>query len=219
MLKGILNILFPPKCILCRKVLADRETDLCPACRKSVKDFTKSKRNIPFVARWTALWYYRENVKRSIHRFKFYGGRYLAPVFGWLLGMRLLQDYPDGYDLITWVPVGSLRSLKRGYDQSELLAAATAQELGYVPTKLLKKIRNTPPQSGIKDPAKRRANVLGAYRVVNPEAVAGKRILLLDDVVTTGATFSECARILMTAGAKEVSCAAIAAAFHNNKNM
>lgn len=209
------NILYPPKCILCRKILGKGETDLCADCRKHAPEFIKSKRNIPFVARWTALWYYREDVKRSIHRFKFYNSRYYAASYGRLLGMRILKDYPDGFDVITWVPVGFLRKLGRGYDQSHLLAKAVAEELGYAPVQLLKKIRNTPPQSGIHGAAQRRANISGAYRVVNQDQLEGKRILLLDDVITTGATCSECSRMLMTAGAKEVSCAAVAAASHD----
>ena len=215
MFTKFLNILYPPKCILCRKLLSKEETDLCGDCRKHAPEFTKSKRNIPFVARWTALWYYREDVKRSIHRFKFSGSRYYAKTYGRLLGMRILKDYPDGFDVITWVPVGFLRKLRRGYDQSYLLATAVAEELGYEPVQLLKKIRNTPPQSGIHGAAQRRANILGAYVAVNQDQLSGKRILLLDDVITTGATCSECSRILMTAGAKDVSCAAVAAASMN----
>lgn len=217
MFTAILNIFYPPKCILCRKVLEKEQTDLCNDCRKNAPEFTKAKRNIPFVARWTALWYYRDNVKRGIHRFKFFGARYLAASYGRLLGMRLLKDYPDGFDVITWVPVGFFRKLKRGYDQSRLLANAIGEELGYEPVQLLRKIRNTPPQSGIPDAAKRRANVLGAYEATNPELFTGKRVLLIDDVITTGATCSECSRVLMTAGAKEVSCAAIAAAMNHKK--
>ena len=207
-----LNILYPPKCVLCKKILSENETDLCRNCRKDTKEFKKSKRNIPFVARWTALWYYRDDVKKSILRFKFYGARHYGPSYGRLLGMKILKDYPDGYDLVTWVPVGFFRKLRRGYDQARILAAFTAEELGYELTPLLKKIRNTPPQSGIRDAARRRANVLGAYELLDNADVAGKRILLIDDVITSGATCSECARILMTSGAKEVSCAAIAAA-------
>ena len=107
-----------------------------------------------------------------------------------------------------------LRRLSRGYDQVELLADAVAEEMGTVSIRTLRKIRNTPPQSRLKDAARRRANVLGAYISVNPEAIRGKRILLLDDIITSGATASECARVLLTAGAKEVYCAALAAANH-----
>ena len=80
------------------------------------------------------------------------------------------------------------------------------------PVPLLKKIRNNPPQSGITGLAKRRANVLGIYRAENLEMFQGKRILLLDDILTTGATAGECARVLLTAGAREVHCATVAVA-------
>ena len=80
------------------------------------------------------------------------------------------------------------------------------------PVPLLKKVRHNRPQSGIHGAAQRRANVLGAYRELDREAIAGKKILLLDDILTTGATAGECARVLKTAGAKEVHCAAVAAA-------
>lgn len=128
--------------------------------------------------------------------------------------MRLLNCHEDGFDLITWVPVSRLRKLRRGYDQVELLAKYVGAELGMKPVRLLVKIRHNRAQSGIAGQAKRRANVLGAYRMVNPEQVRGKRILLLDDVITTGATAGECARVLLTAGAKEVHCGCIAAACH-----
>ncbi len=119
--------------------------------------------------------------------------------------------------MISWVPVSPLRHFTRGYDQSQLVAKALARELGASSVKVLKKIHHTPPQSGLKDAAQRKANVLGVYQVCTPGVIAGKRILLIDDVVTTGATASECARTLLAAGAKEIVLAAIAAA-SNDKN-
>lgn len=211
------NFLFPPKCILCRKLLTNRQTDLCPECRKSAPESFSAKRKIPFVAGWTAIWYYRDDVRRSIHRFKFYHHRHYAKSYGRLLGMKLLKEYPDGFDLLTWVPTGFFRKLGRGYDQSRLLARAVAKELGCQSISLLKKVRNTPPQSRIRETARRQANVSGAYMVINPTIVNGKRILLLDDVITTGSTCQECARVLMTAGAKEIFCAAVATAHHDKK--
>ena len=83
--------------------------------------------------------------------------------------------------------------------------------------KTLKKVRHNRPQSSIAGQAERRANVLGAYEALSPQQIAGKRILLLDDVITTGATVSECARVLLTAGAKHVYCAAIAGASKPSK--
>ena len=94
---------------------------------------------------------------------------------------------------------------------------AVGAELGMEPVKLINKIRNNPPQSGIKGPAQRRANVLGVYRVAQPEEVAGKRILLIDDIITTGATAGEAARVLLTAGAEQVHCGVVAAARHHGK--
>ena len=126
--------------------------------------------------------------------------------------MKLLQNHPEGFDCLTWIPVSPLRKLRRGYDQVELLAKAVGKELAMEPVPLLKKVRHNRPQSGISDAAKRRANVLGAYREINRQAISGKRILMLDDILTTGATAGEAARVLLTAGAKEVHCAAIAAA-------
>ena len=79
-------------------------------------------------------------------------------------------------------------------------------------TPTLRKIRNTKPQSTMGSAAHRRANILCAYEVIDPDAVHGKRILLLDDIVTTGATASESARTLLTAGAKEVKLATLAVA-------
>lgn len=126
--------------------------------------------------------------------------------------MKLLQEYPDGFDILTWVPVSRFRKLCRGYDQVELLANCVGQELGMTLVPLLKKKRNNRAQSGIRDAEKRRANVLGVYRTIHESEIAGKRILLLDDILTTGATMGECARMLLTQGAAQVHGAAVAAA-------
>ena len=80
------------------------------------------------------------------------------------------------------------------------------------PEALLEKYRDNRANSGLRTPEERRANVLGVYRAAAPDRIAGKRVLLLDDIVTTGATASECARVLLTAGAEEVLFAAVAAA-------
>lgn len=206
----LLELLFPQKCILCRRVLRGGETDLCRRCREEQELWRASKRKPQFLDSITAVWYYKGNVRRAILRYKFYRARHLATGFGRNLAMRLMEQERE-YDILTWVPVSPLRRLTRGYDQVELLAEAVGRELGTVPVPTLKKVRHNRRQSGIRSEAQRRANVLGAYRVLRPEEVRGKRILLLDDVLTTGATSGECARMLLTAGAKEVHCAVIAA--------
>lgn len=217
MFHRIFALLFPPKCVLCRKLLSKEETDLCHDCRAGTAEFTKAKRNIPFVEKWTAVWYYSGSVRSSFLRYKFYNARSYAQVYGRFLAMRLLQEYPDGFDILTWVPISRRRLKKRGFDQVALLAQAVGKELDLQPVSTLLKSRDTKPQSTLRDPAQRRANVLGAYKVTDPGCVAGKRILLLDDIITTGTTVSECAKTLLLAGAAEVHCAAVAAAPSDKK--
>ena len=163
------------------------------------------------------MWYYKDSVRSSLLRYKFYGRRHYHCAYGRLLAMKLQKEYSDKFDLLTFVPISPLRKLTRGYDQVDLLARTVGQELQMRPVRTLRKIRHTPPQSTIRDTYRRKANVLGAYAPVNPDLIRGKRILLLDDIITTGATASECARVLLTAGAKEVFCAAVAARDHKTK--
>jgi ComF family protein len=212
----ILHFLFPPKCVLCRNVLLDEETDLCKSCRRETEIFPKPKTKHPFLASWTALWYYNGNVRRSLIRFKFYNARSNAVTYGRLLAMKLLEEYPEGFDLLTWIPISPLRRIRRGYDQVELIANAVSAELGLAAMPTLKKIRHNRPQSRITEYSRRRANVLGAYEILPDADITGKRVLLLDDILTTGATASEAGRILLTAGAKEVTAAAVAASTHNS---
>lgn len=213
------SLLFPRKCVLCRKLLKKRETDLCHDCRCDAPELPVLKINIPFIAKWTAVWYYTGNVRQSIHRYKFLSRTGYRKFYARQLVRKLQEREMDSaFDLITWIPVSRRRKLKRGYDQSFLLAERVAAELNTRPVKLLKKIRHTKAQSSLKDAAARRANISGAYRAVNTEQIIGKRILLIDDILTTGATASECARTLLIAGATEVTFAAIAAASHDNSN-
>ena len=211
MIRLCLEWLFPRKCILCRTILGKDETDLCRSCRTGQPEYPYGKKKVPHIAGLTAVWVYEGNVRRSIHRYKFTGARHYAGAYGRLAAMRIQRDLPQA-DIITWVPISGKRLRERGYDQVELLARAVSAELGIEAIPLLEKIRDNRANSGLKTPAERRANVLGVYRAVTPERLRGKRVLLLDDIVTTGATASECARVLLTAGAEEVIFAAVAAA-------
>ena len=204
-------LLFPPKCVLCKRILKKEETDLCENCRKTTQEFSVVKRSIPHVARWTALWYYKDNVRKSILRFKFGRARHYAVTYGRLLGMQILKDFPEGFDLITWVPTGARRIRKRGYDHARLISNAVADELGYEATQLLQKVKETPPQSSMTTPEQRKKNIADAYSVIDHDLIKGKTILLLDDVITSGSSCAECSKTLRKAGAKTVFCAAIAA--------
>ena len=215
---SLTTLLFPPKCVLCRRILDEEETDLCRACRTDSPECPVSKNKLPFLDSWAAVWYYEGLPRKSLLRYKFHGVRSYAGAYGRLMAMKLSREHPEGFDLVTWVPISPLRRLRRGYDQVELLAKSVSAELEIPAAALLKKVRHNRPQSGISGQAQRRANVLGVYTVTDPRLLSGKRILLLDDIVTTGATAGECARLLLTAGAKEVHLGAVAAARHNAKS-
>jgi len=213
-----LNLLFPSKCILCGKFLGKDETDICRVCRVESPWCDKNNLKFSFLDSWTAVWYYKGYIRKSLHRFKFRRARHYADPYGRVLAMKLLTEYPEGFDLLTWVPVSRFRRFTRGYDQVELLAEAVGRELEMEPVCLLRKVRHNRPQSRIFGAARRRANVLGVYRVADSDVLTGKRILILDDIITTGATAGECARVLLTAGAKEVHCGCIAAALHHKQD-
>ena len=213
----IADWLFPPKCVLCRRVLKNGEIDLCSDCRTEAPVFSQGNLKLQFLDSYAAVWYYEKKVRESLLRYKFGNRRSYAQNYGRLLAMKLLEIYPDGFDVLTYVPISRLRRLKRGYDQVELLANAVGRELGLEPKRLLKKNRNNPPQSGLGDYAHRRANVLGIYTALECEQIKGKRILLLDDILTTGATAGEASRVLLTAGAEEVHCGVVAVARNHKK--
>ena len=217
MLSMILNTIYPPKCILCDKILSKDETDLCRNCRVEAPEATKTKIKFSFVAGWTAVWYYKEKVRDSILRYKFRSRRNYAVAYGRLLAMKIQREEMDDFQLLTWVPVSRRRRFRRGFDQAKLLTRYVGRELGISPVATLKKIRHTPPQSSLTEASARRANVLGAYRVIDPQQVKGKRILLIDDILTTGSTVSECAKTLLLAGAADVRVATLAVAVHDKK--
>ncbi len=214
---SLLNVLFPPKCVLCRKVLEHNERDICQECGCRVPLCPGAKGKLPFIEGWSAIWYYEDDVRKSLLRYKFGNHRSYARSYGRLLAQKLKEEQAEGFDILTWVPISLIRKLKRGFDQVEKLAFALAEPMGMQPVRTLKKIRHNRPQSGITGQAHRRANVLGVYKVVNSEQLWGKRVLLLDDIITTGATAGECARMLLTAGAREVYVGAVAAVRHNSK--
>ena len=213
-LNFVLDLLFPPKCVFCGKVLDSGEDGLCRRCQKELPWLTGGEAELTgeFFSLCAAPLRYQDQVRDSIRRYKFKGRRGYHKVYGKLVAQCVHDHLAGRYDLITWVPLSSQRKKERGYDQAFLLASAAALELGEVAVETLRKERNTDPQSGITEDARRRANVLGAYTPVDPELVAGKRVLVIDDVVTTGSTLSECARTLRTMGAADVVCAALARA-------
>ena len=210
----VLDLLFPPKCVFCGKVLDSGESGFCRRCQRELPWLTDGEAELTgeFFSLCAAPLRYQAKVRDSIHRYKFKGRRGYHKVYGKLVA-QCVHDHLDGrYDLITWVPLSRARRRERGYDQAFLLANAAALALGGVAVETLRKERHTRAQSSLEDESARRANVLGAYEIVDPELIEGRRVLLVDDVITTGATISECARILRTFGAADVVCATLARA-------
>ena len=123
------NLLFPPKCILCRGLLENGEQDLCEECRIFGPDYPNRKKSTQFLDSFAAVWYYEGNVRKSILRYKFSHARHYAPGYGRFLSRKIAEVYPEGFDILSWVPVSPRRKLTRGYDQAELLADAAGAEL------------------------------------------------------------------------------------------
>lgn len=211
----LLDLIFPPKCVFCKKLLHKGEDGICARCQEHLPWCVgpEAEQTMEFISLCASPLWYQDEVRESFHRYKFKGSRGYAKVYGRLMA-QCVQDHLAGkYDLITWVPLSEQRRKARSYDQAMLLAEAAALELGDVAAETLTKVRDTSAQSGLgKDDSARRANVLGAYRPTDPELIAGRRVLLMDDVVTTGSTLSECARTLRTAGAADVVCVTLARA-------
>ncbi len=209
---ALLDLLFPPRCPFCHKLLAVGERGLCSACQKDLPWLTGAEagQKGEFYRLCVSPLRYQGQVRASIHRYKFKGSRGYAGIYGALVAQCVADNLEGEYDLISWVPLSKKRRRERGYDQARLLAEAAVRVLGTSAAETLRKKRHTGAQSSLKGEAERRANVLGAYEVTDEALVAGKRVLLVDDVLTTGSTLSECARALRTAGAKEVVCATLA---------
>lgn len=214
----ILDLFFPPRCMLCNSFVDSSDTVVCPTCLLSdLPEVEGDPPKVSYFEKSAATFWYREPVIGAILQFKFHAvTAYGAQLGIWLSGT--VKDKLEGrYDLISWVPCSKKRMRARGFDQAEFLAKVVAKELGTEAVRTLVKVKHNQKQSKTKDPAKRRANVLGVYRPYQPERFQGKRILLIDNVLTTGATLSECGKTLLLAGSGELVCAVIAAA-HSDHN-
>ena len=214
----LLDLLFPPRCVFCKSILKRGETGLCDHCQSELPWIVgqAAEQKPEFISCCASPLWYQGEVRESIHRYKFSDRNGYAKTYGRLVAQCVTDHLAGRYDLITWVPLSARSLKKRGYDQAMLLAMATALELGEVAVETLRKARDTDAQSSLKEDSARRANVLGAYEVVDPVLVEGKRFLLIDDVVTTGSTLSECARVLRTYGAADVVCATLTRARAEN---
>ncbi len=211
-----LDLLFPPKCLGCGK----EGTFLCSECHESLPRLlppfcercAQPTKRTRFCARCVrsplaidgirAPFLMEGAVRQMVHRFKYNDLRALAPVIASLLA-DYLDSSPLQWDVLMAVPVHRRRERQRGYNQSALLVRELSRLLQAPVVTGLVRIKDSPPQAKSQNMEERRANVQDAY-LFKGESLTGKRVLLLDDVCTTGSTLDACSRVLKASGASQV---------------
>jgi ComF family protein len=224
----LIRWVLPAACLVCGE-RGDGEADLCHACRTDLpwNDSACARCALPLPApapacgacltdppplsaAWAAL-RYEAPIDRLLPRFKFHAGLAEGRLLAALMAERLPAGLLDGVDLVVPMPLHRTRLGRRGYNQALELALpllrSTPRPLA---VDALRRVRATPPQSEL-DAAGRRRNVRGAFEA-DASRVQGRCVLLVDDVITTGATIAEAAQTLIRAGAREVRALAVARA-------
>jgi ComF family protein len=228
MFDDLLSLLFPQSCYACDGALARGEKYICTKC--SVKlpytdvhvhgatELNPLQRRfwgkVPVRFAFAYLHFMpKGRVQRLLHKLKYKGAQELGEHLGQRYG-SLLSDhrYPEQFDLVVPVPLHKYKLRRRGYNQAESFAKglAEAMQLPHHGNAMYRAIDTSTQTS--KSRLDRWQNVEQVFQVQRPELVQGKRVLLVDDVMTTGATLEACAVALLAAGAAEVSVATIAAA-------
>lgn len=229
---AVLDILFPPLCFACEKNLTPEEkTDnVCAACAESITIFetlfcptcgARLPQNAkichpetPYLL-GSASSYRNEAVQKLIWRLKYGKLRVAAAPLAELLAQYLSAlDYNFTNFTVIPIPLHGDRLNERGFNQAELLAEAAARAIARpLGTDALCRVKATPAQAKMRDKAERAANLSGAFAIhPNGTPVAGKNILLVDDVFTTGATIGEAVKTLKIAGAKTIIALTVAKA-------
>ncbi len=224
----LLELVYPRRCPFCDEVIG--RMTRCSACERKldklwlkVPRLPATEHELGLLSGAAAILKYEDPVQAAVLRMKNGNRPCYAPlfaaemarrIFGCTLtqkgGIILLKEGPalKQFDLV--VPVPSFENSTRGYNVPDLLARPLAGYLGLeFDAAILNKIRKTEKQEG-KTAQQRFKNVKNAYAVSCPERIEGRRVLLVDDVITTGATVSECAEVLMQAGAAEVFAVSVA---------
>jgi ComF family protein len=224
-LAGLWELLFPSRCLGCQKrgvvLCADclptipwqgpyvcprcaRESPLGGRCRRCLGGGSPDLSGVRAACRFDGV------VRTAIHQLKYRRASFLAPFLARLLAQSLSQRRLD-VDLVVPVPLDPARQRERGFNQATLVAAELSRLANYpAPAAgVLIRAHHRRPQVGLRA-AERRRNVQGAFLCVAPEAIAGRRVLLIDDVMTTGATLEACAAALRSAGAAIVLAAVVA---------
>ena len=223
-INGLLDLLFPPICVGCNHKLVQGETLICTICFSSfpATDFHKLADN-PILLNYflgkTTIMHgfalYRLRKKSPLEQVLFAMKYKNQPKIGTMLGEyygNILAQVAviQAIDAIVAVPLHSKRFKERGYNQSDCFAQGLSVALN-IPlyTKCIERIRYTPSQT-TKNKIERTANLQGAFKATQPALLAGKHLLLVDDILTTGATLISCTDAILAAGAGAVSIATIA---------
>jgi ComF family protein len=220
-IQSFLDFIYPPVCLLCDTRL-EENTSLCPGCleafldsmavtsQRGRKDFHHLTGDI-FFDEVVTFWDYTPETESLIHRVKYQRGKKLGVFLGSMAG-RAFQDFFDHgkHDFLLPVPLHRARLRERGYNQSALVCRGMANHIpADVHEDVLRRHRHTATQTHL-SAHDRQKNVRDAFAVHKGRLVDGKSILLVDDVVTTGATMNSCAFVLKQAGAHRVVGLALA---------
>ena len=214
MLEKILNLIFPNVCGFCYKF---NNNNLCKKCEmilnkyefNNIKDYTQDKQKY-FDYLFCALKY--ENIIREkIIQYKFNEKSYLYKTFAKIIiKNKKIYSFFKLYDIIIAVPMHKSKKNIRGYNQSELVAKEIAKQMELVMEKdTLIKVKKTQVQSTLTK-SKRMENIKDAFGIKNSDKIKNKKIILVDDIYTTGSTVNECSKVLKKAGAKEICVVTIA---------
>lgn len=194
----ILLALFPQKCFGCKK----ENEILCAGCLHKI-----SRPDTPYLNGIHISANYQDFVlKKALWALKYQGVKQLAKPLAELIKERIWKKLETKGWLIVSIPISKNKLKKRGYNQAKLIARHlfNSQTDAIWGDSILSKIKETVSQVEIKEKEKRLANIAGSFRVDKPELVKGKKIILIDDVFTTGATINEAKKVLKKAGAKKV---------------
>lgn len=219
-LNDLVQLLFPTTCVCCGEVLTSGERQVCLSCLSSLPTTGYSTTHPNLLERRmvaslplegvTALYHFRQggSVRSVVHAMKFHSRTDLCLLMGRQMGLDLVHSGRfDDVDLLVPVPLHWTRRLSRGYNQSELLCRGIAAVFGRrVENKSLIRHRRTRQQS-LQHHSNRAENVDGAFRVRHADRLAGRHVLLVDDVFTTGATLRACIDALSAVPGIRVSVA------------
>ena len=223
--EAFVNFVYPPTCMTCWRDLKRGEAFICMKCWDSFERVSPTETIIQAIEckflidetvdKIDAVFLFEQDprVRTAVHLLKYGGAEKIANRFGILIARKIVGDPKLSMcDMLAPVPLHPARKRERGYNQSELIAERLSCELGirHEPD-LLRRDRQTQSQTMF-DAEGRRRNIAGAFSITQrfTGEVKGKKILLIDDVITTGATIKECASVLRNNGALEVYGAAAA---------